>query len=451
MELNELLEGDEGANAEWLRERDLLHECDCGYTVYDEDGVAQAVQEEFGDDRCDEINQWAWNLANAYGWLWLDESSQPQHGIYHCQHCAGSEWSLLMDIEKRAEAARGDDEAGQAKVEKPPGEPCVVYVDESYSEQFPRKADGSMSFAAFIVPGSAVEHVRQGVHDIIENCYSKGSKPKELKYSQIAKHGGLLERVSRKVAELIKSISGCAVLAIYVPRSGLFGEQRRSLHAVGHYEGKMPTANELAAVESTEAVEEAVRETANNLAHTLIACVGNYLAARNATGRIVLDPRNKRADEPLVKALEDLLPKMPVNAPLIPHLDAVVSLPPHRDMERLGDRLKIEVTGNSHQTHGLQIADFIAGDVRTFFEEVPELLTEATGDAPLVNNRVLFPQLFRKSELSDDTLKKTQTPAKSALPLYRERLAKGQLSCYASNGQMRTIDLDDGSIYDMMD
>lgn len=261
----------------------------------------------------------------------------------------------------------------------------------------------------------------------------------------------MLERVSRRVTDLIKSIPGCAVLAIYVPRSGLFGEQRRSLHAIGHYERRQPTAEELAAVESTEAVGEAVRETADNLAHTLIGCVGNYLAARNITGRIVLDPRNKRVDEALVKAMEAVLPKTPVNAPLIPHLDAVVSLPPHRDMERLGDRLKIEVTDSSHQTHGLQVADFIAGDVRTFFEEVPELLTEATSDAPLVNKRVLFPQVFRKSELSNATLKKAQTPGKSALPLYRAALAKGLVSCFSINGQMRNIDLDDGSIYDMMD
>jgi len=133
MELDELFDGSESEIAEWLRERNLLHECDCGYTVYDEDGVAQAVQEEFGDERCDEINQWAWNLANDYGWLWLDESSRPQHGIYHCQHCADSEWSLLMDIEKLAEAADRDDEDGAVETEKPLGEPCMVYVDESYS------------------------------------------------------------------------------------------------------------------------------------------------------------------------------------------------------------------------------------------------------------------------------------------------------------------------------
>jgi hypothetical protein len=261
----------------------------------------------------------------------------------------------------------------------------------------------------------------------------------------------LLECVSHRIAELIKSISGCAVLAIFIPRSGLFGEQRRSLHAIGHYDRNPPTAEELAAVESTEAVEEAVRKTVDNLARALTACVGNFLVARNATGRIVLDSRSAQEDEKLMKALTELLPKMPVNVPLIPHLDAVVSLPPHPNMERLGDRLKIEPTSDSHQTHGLQIADFIAGDVRTFFNEVPKLLTEATDDAPLVNERVLFPQVLRKSKLTCETLKNAQTPGKSALPLYRTCFAHGLISCYTSNGQLRTINLEDGSIFDLMD
>jgi hypothetical protein len=449
MQLEELLQAGESEAAEWLHARNLVHECNCGYTVYDEDGVAQAVQEEFGDERCDEINSWAWGLADQYGWLWLDESSRPAHGIYHCQHCAGSELALLMDLEKLADAAGENSVATQAPALR--SEPCLVYIDESYSEQFPRKADGSMSFAAFIVPESAVDRVRQGVEDIFQSCYSKGSQPKELKYSQIKKSGGLLDRVGRRVADLIKSNPGCAVLTLYVPQSGLFGEERRSLYAVGHYEKKPPTAEELAAVASPKAVEEAVRETANKLAHTLIACVGNYLHGRNASGKVVLDPRNKRLDEPLVKTLEALLPATPVSAPLIPHLDALVTVPPHADMERLGDRLKVEVTGNSHQTHGLQIADFIAGDVRTFFEEVPELLTEATDDAPIVNKGILFPQVFQKSELSAATLEKAQKPGKSALPLYRERLANGLVSCYASNGQMRNINLIDGSVFDLMD
>src|ERR1043166_7883424 len=97
MTLDELLRGDERIVSEWLHAEDLLHECDCGYIVYEPDDVSSAVQETWGDARSDEIFQWACELADRFGWLFL-ESAQPKYGIYHCQHCQESEWSLLLDL-----------------------------------------------------------------------------------------------------------------------------------------------------------------------------------------------------------------------------------------------------------------------------------------------------------------------------------------------------------------
>jgi hypothetical protein len=96
MTLADLLEGDGALVENWLREKELIHECDCGYTVYDRDDVNYAVQDEWGDDRCDEIHQWACDLANRFGWLFV-EAARPEHDIYKCQYCAGSELSLLLE------------------------------------------------------------------------------------------------------------------------------------------------------------------------------------------------------------------------------------------------------------------------------------------------------------------------------------------------------------------
>jgi hypothetical protein len=452
MELDDLLDGKEAEIEDWLREKNLLHECNCGYKVYDVDEVNGAVQDEWGDKRCEDIYQWACDLSNRYGWMWI-ESSSPKHGIYHCQYCAESELSLLSDLEKIADGACATEEDGSAAtapvVETGKG-PCVVYVDESYSDQYPRKAGGSLSFGALIIPESSVDKVSRGVEAIIQKCYH-GSRPEELKYTRISKRPGLLDRVGREVAELIKSIPDSAVIGIYVPQSGLFGERLRALRAVGHYSRQPPTEEELTAVESTEAVEAAVRDTTNQIAHTIASCVGSYLGSRNLSGRIVFDPRSRRADEPLIKVLEEILPKTPINAPLIMHQDRVVTVWPGPGMDVLGDRLKIEICGTSHETPGLQLADFLAGDIRTYFEEVPELLSEATGDEPLVNKNVLFPQLFRHSILTDATRKKSMAKGRSALPLYRERLANGNIAAYTINGQMRNIDLKRGAVYDIMD
>src|SRR3990170_859069 len=105
MSLDELLDGSESEVANWLKDRDLLHECDCGYSVYSVDAVNEVVQEDHGASRCEEIFDWACNLSNEFGWMW-ERGSNPDLGIYHCQYCAESEFSLLLDLERTASQAK---------------------------------------------------------------------------------------------------------------------------------------------------------------------------------------------------------------------------------------------------------------------------------------------------------------------------------------------------------
>ena len=72
MTLDDLLHGGEEEIESWLSEQGLVHECDCGYTVYDPDAVNEAVQAEWGDSRCSDIFDWACNLSNQFGWMDLD-------------------------------------------------------------------------------------------------------------------------------------------------------------------------------------------------------------------------------------------------------------------------------------------------------------------------------------------------------------------------------------------
>jgi hypothetical protein len=102
MDLEDLLKGDESTVSEWLGDRQLVHECNCGYTVLDIDEVTTAVQDEWGDEHFDEIFNWACDLPNQFGWLDL-ESSDPKYDIYHCQYCAHSEFSFLQDLLKKTE------------------------------------------------------------------------------------------------------------------------------------------------------------------------------------------------------------------------------------------------------------------------------------------------------------------------------------------------------------
>lgn len=146
MSLDDLLDGNERKITSWLGERDLLHQCDCGYTVYSVDAVNESVQEEYGDKRCDDIFDWACNLSNQFGWMW-EQDSNPDLRIYHCQYCSESELSLLLDLERIASEANkrktkltSRDKGRQRKTK---GQKYNVYIDESYSPEFPRKQGGS--------------------------------------------------------------------------------------------------------------------------------------------------------------------------------------------------------------------------------------------------------------------------------------------------------------------
>ena len=83
---------------------------------------------------------------------------------------------------------------------------------------------------------------------------------------------------------------------------------------------------------------------------------------------------------------------------------------------------------------------------------MPEILSDGTVDQPLVNSRVLFPEVFRPTPLGEATKQKIAGYlGRSVLPHYRAKLVNDIVSCYARNGQMRNVDLAAGVAYDIMD
>lgn len=453
MKLDELLHGEDYDVTAWLRSKKLVHTCTCGYDVYDPEEVSAAVQRRWGDRRCDEIHSWACDLSNRFGWLFI-ETSNAKHDIYHCQYCAGSDWGLLMDMmaiagpegSKRRRAAAKAPAGKRARREK-----YLVYVDESYTNEFPRLPGGSLALAALVLSASDAKKLEPGLKGIFAAAY-RGGEPGELKYSRVSKRPGLLARVSAEVGALISSLPSAAVIALYVPSEGLIREKVRVARAVAHYAGRAPTADELTEPTTKESVERAVRDSVHGMAQSLSIAVANFLGMKNARAEICFDPRRDEADRRLSAELADLLPKIPIDIPLIPH-DGVIVMPrPSPSMKRLGRRVRINTSLPSDQSPGLQLADFLAGDIRAFFSDVPELLTEATSDELILNERVLFLQAFRPTELSGATKEKiAKYSGKSALPLYRSKLVHGLISCYALNGQVRNVSLDEGMVYDIPD
>ncbi len=188
------------------------------------------------------------------------------------------------------------------------------------------------------------------------------------------------------------------------------------------------------------------------ISKTIAICVGNYIGSRNARATIVFDPRSESLNDQLAQQLNNLLPKLPVQVPLISHGGSLVMPKPHSSMKRLGKLVKLDFSKTSAECPGLQIADYIAGDIRTFFEDVPEPLDEILYDKPIINKKVLFPEAFRIGELSEATKSKIRNyKGRSSLPMYMGSLANGIIACYARNGQMRNINLQNGAVLDLMD
>jgi hypothetical protein len=101
---------------------------------------------------------------------------------------------------------------------------------------------------------------------------------------------------------------------------------------------------------------------------------------------------------------------------------------------------------------GLQVADFVAGDLRYFFDENPEFLDAAITNELLVNKNVMFPQSHFVKPVSDDLMKKLLTKTGSSfLHQYRLALAHGLISYYTSNGHMRIFDTVNAEFRDMVD
>jgi hypothetical protein len=451
--LNQLLDGDESYVSEWLSERDLLHECYCVYTVYDPEEVNQAVQDEYGDERCKEIFDWACNLSNRWGWVFI-EQSEPEFGIYHCQHCADSEWSLFLDLEKKTSlvgmTTEGSDDPAESIEPEVPRE-FIAYIDESYDGEFPRKVEGAYSLGALIIPKAFEAELNERVADILRSSY-RGRHPRELKHSKIKKSPRLLKVVGEQISDLLKSSSDIAVIGYYMPREGFFGEKVRSIRAVDHYQKKESDPAEISEVLSEENIEIAVKDAANQLAEALANMVSYYIANTGSTGTLIFDPRTTQADDRLLDSLRHKISILPLGSPHVRHNQAIVGLLPTADDNRIGDRIKCEIGPTSEECFGLQVADFLAGDIRTFFAEATAILDEATSEDLVAQDRSMFPKFYDVHKLSAESLRYLHVKqGRSFLPEYREKLANGLISCCTKNGQLRHVNTATGEVLNLVD
>lgn len=289
------------------------------------------------------------------------------------------------------------------------------------------------------------------IKDIISTYY-RGSTPKELKYQKYSKHLGLLEKVGNRISEFLTQTPGVTVIGLYVPRDGYFAEMARSYKAFDYYKGRAPDFDDIAKIKSQERIEKAVREAWRDFAFTLAACVGQYISGLNGKAKLYFDPVSAKHDHPSFTMIREILPKLPIDEPAIRQGNKILTVWPSEKAKRLRKRVRLAQSLTSEKCPGLQVADFVAGDLRTFFDENPAFIDAALTEELLINKNVLFPQSHYVKTVSPTLMKKVmRKTGRSFLPQYRSALAHGLISYYTSHGHMRAFDTVNAEFRDMVD
>jgi hypothetical protein len=181
---------------------------------------------------------------------------------------------------------------------------------------------------------------------------------------------------------------------------------------------------------------------------TPFVSISSLLRSFDCTFRVRYDPRQGDEDRAVREALADYMSRL-VN---VPDLFGPVS-----------NYLGMEANISSHDDLGLQLADVIAGEVREFFRNNPEGLTESAtlrlitpeSDEPVQRFEKIGDIVFKKgvltamsTALAEKLVRKNpENPISYCYPI----LAAGMLTCVTATGQLRDLEIPTRLISDLLD
>jgi len=450
MTLDELLSSNEQELIEWLSRYNVIHKCDCGYVVYDYSQINEIVQEEFGNEKCDEIFYWACNLSNKFGWMDIDhDTSDRKNNIYHCQYCAESEFSLINDILQIAHSNQivdNDDENISAN-EIVSKNKYIVFIDESYSDQFPLN-NGIYVYAAIIIPECECSNLCLEFNNAIKLSYDKGKSPKEFKYKKFKKNGNKLRiKIGENIAKAINNVKNLSIMTFVVPSDGIVNLQINDEKAFNYYEGKNTSDEVISGIKSQENKKQLVSNSYLYFTQIIINALIFYLNSLNATAKIIFDPVNNSYNDSISKETGKILElNLPIDTKLLRRKNKIILLnyvfKPVKDFIEI-----VKPAPSSELCMGLQLADFCAGDIRNFFEENHTIFSDCDNGNLLIPKNLILQELNHVSETNIKKLLYNN----SFLSLYKEKFAKNLMSMCTTNGHLRHFNIISGEFFDLMD
>jgi hypothetical protein len=181
---------------------------------------------------------------------------------------------------------------------------------------------------------------------------------------------------------------------------------------------------------------------------TPFASISSLLRSFDCTFRVRYDPRQGDEDRAVREALADYMSRL-VN---VPDLFGPVS-----------NYLGMEANIESRNDLGLQLADVIAGEVRDFFRNNPESLTESASlrlitpesDEPVQRFEKIGDRLFKKGVLTPMSAglaeKLARKNLENSISYCYPILAAGMLTCVTDTGQLRDLEIPTRLISDLLD
>ena len=178
-----------------------------------------------------------------------------------------------------------------------------------------------------------------------------------------------------------------------------------------------------------------------------VLATANFLTYFGCKFKVLCDPREGKEDKAVQQAIDDLMKE---------HFARAAP-------EEAASYLGMDNSRQSHDERGLQIADLLAGEVRSFFESHAPLLTIGSSlvlidghsreemewwEAPAG----VFQKLGRLQKIPSDVRPVLErADGTNCIPLYRHSLAAGLLTCYTDLGQPRHIEVFEGNFFEQTD
>jgi hypothetical protein len=326
--------------------------------------------------------------------------------------------------------------------------PYLVFVDESFRGFFELDRRGYFVHATVGIP----EGRYQAIKDETVPVFAEFRRLTTMGAAEF-KHGEfkrIAYRDRRKLAFRLRDIfkkHGAFLAGFYTPVAPFVLEHVRSNLFLDDQE-EVPANYEALYREAETEIRGYARGPGQSaiisrLLHLAVGGVANMLASFGCPFTVVYDPRERKEDRAVIRTVDGYL--------------AMMENFKHVDTDLRSD-LKDFAQGFVHDRRsedelGLQLADLIAGEVREFFVANRDLmehgassrLITATSWEPIVTTARLQGKYFKTGAVTRMTpglqrrFLRQDPQGRTVLPIFRELLAAGILTCYSSWGQPRDL------------